>query len=45
MFQKKLVEKIKMYISCSITLFFENRGFYEVMWKNNVDAGKAQMKI
>jgi len=38
MLQTKLVEKIKTHILLSIT-FFENRAFYEVMWKNSVERG------
>jgi hypothetical protein len=30
-FQTKVVEKIKTHILCSITLFPENRAFYETM--------------
>ena len=37
MSQKKFVEKIKINISCSIIFSPENRGVYEIMWKNNVD--------
>ena len=31
MFQKKIVEKIKTHILCSITFFFENRALYDIM--------------
>jgi len=36
MFQTEFVEKIKIYILCSITFFFyvEIRAVYELMWKN-----------
>ena len=36
MFQTKVVEKIKTHILCSETFFYENRPFYEVVWKNFV---------
>ena len=28
---------------CVQKLFFEKRGVYEIMWKNNVDPGRPQM--
>jgi hypothetical protein len=38
----KTVEKVKTHILCSITFFFfENHVFYEIMWKNIVEAGQA----
>ena len=41
MFQTKAVEKIKTHILCSLTFFsfFENRAFYEIVWKNIVKRG------
>jgi len=30
---------------CSATFFFENRVFYEIMWKNIVERGRPQMSI
>ena len=36
----KVVEKIKIHILCSVTLF-ENRAVYEVMWKNMVESESA----
>jgi hypothetical protein len=43
MFQTKVVEEFKTHILCTIT-FFENRAFYDTMWKN-VETGKPQMTI
>ena len=43
MVRMKAVEKIKTTISCSI--FFLNRAFYEIVWKNIVERGKPQMTI
>jgi len=40
----KIVEKIKTHILCSGT-FFENRTFYEIMWKNTLERGRPQMAI
>ena len=39
----KIVEKIKTHILCSMNFFFflENHVFYEIMWKNIVEAGQA----
>jgi len=31
--KKKTVEKIKVHILCKLTLFFENRAVYEIIWK------------
>jgi hypothetical protein len=42
--QIKFIEKINTHILCSV-LFFENRNFYEKMWKNIVQWGRPQMKI
>jgi hypothetical protein len=42
MFQTK-VEEIKTRILYSIFFFFENRGVYEIMWKNTVEPGTPQM--
>ena len=42
----KLVEKIKMRISYSITFFFfENRAVYAIMWKNVVGLDRPQVTI
>jgi hypothetical protein len=35
----------KNIISYSIILFFENRFFYEIMWKNTVAPDRPQMAI
>jgi len=43
-FQANVVEKIKTHILCSLT-FFENLAGYEIMWKNIVEADRAQMII
>jgi len=45
MFQTKVIQKIKPHISCSGTFFPENRGVYEIMWKNFVQQGRPQMTI
>ena len=36
---KKTVQKIKTNILFSITFFFENRAYYEIMWKNTAKPG------
>jgi len=42
MLKKKVVEKIKTHILCSVTFFFfENSAVYEKMWKNIVESGRA----
>jgi hypothetical protein len=43
--EKKIAEKIKMHISCSVTFLFENRAAYEIMWQNIVDRGRPQVTI
>jgi len=45
MFQTKVVEKIKTYILCSVTFFFENCAVYEEIWKNSAESGRLQMAI
>jgi hypothetical protein len=45
MFQTKVVEKIKTHILCSLTLFFENRAVYQIMWKNMLEPDRPQMTI
>jgi hypothetical protein len=45
MFQKKVVEKIKTRILCSVTFPLENRAVYEIMWKNMVQPERPQMTI
>jgi len=37
MLQTNVVEEIKTHGLCSITLFFENRAFYEQIWKKIVE--------
>ena len=32
-------------VSCTITFFFENLAFYEVMWKNTVELSRPHMTI
>ena len=44
-FQTKVVETIKTHILCSVTFFFDNRAVYEIMWKNILESGRAQMTI
>jgi hypothetical protein len=41
MFQIKVVKEITTYILCSVTFFFENRIFYEIMWKNMVQQDRS----
>jgi hypothetical protein len=41
MFQTKIVEKIKTYISCSV-FFFEIRTLYEIVWKFIVESAQAK---
>jgi hypothetical protein len=43
MFRTKVVEKIKKHFLCSVTLFFENRAVYEIMWGKYGRAGQATM--
>jgi len=46
MIQTKVVEKIKAHIACSIAFFFfENRAVDEIIWTNNVEGERPQMKI
>jgi len=45
MFQTKVVEKITTHILCSVTLFFDNRAVYEIMWKNIVQLDRPQMTV
>ena len=42
---KNFLRKIKKHILCSIFFFFENRAFYEIMWKNIVEPERPQTKI
>ena len=45
-FQAKVVEKIKTHMLCPIAFFFsENRGVYEIMWKNIVKPDRTKMTI
>jgi hypothetical protein len=44
MFQTKIVEKIKIHILCSITIF-ENRVVYDIIWKNTVEPDRPQMTM
>ena len=41
---KKVVEKIKTHILCSI-IFFENRTVCEIMWRNIIQPDRPQMTI
>jgi hypothetical protein len=43
-FQPKVVEKLETLILYTI-VFFEDRDFYETMWKNIVERGRPQMTI
>jgi hypothetical protein len=40
---EKFVEKIEKHILSSVKFFFENRAIYEIMWKNSVGLGRAQL--
>jgi hypothetical protein len=44
MLQTKVAEKIKTYFM-SNNSFFENRVFYEMMWKNMAEQYRPQMKM
>jgi len=39
-----IVGKIKTHILCAITLFFQNRAVYEIMWKNSVEPQRPQIR-
>ena len=43
MLQTKFIENIKTHIFSLIFFFFENRAFYEIMWKNMVGSDRPQM--
>ena len=43
-FQTKVIEKIEIHIFL-ITLFFENRAVYEMMWNNIAELNRPQMTI
>jgi len=46
MFQTKVVQKFKTSILWSINFFFfENRVFYQIMWKNNLERYRPQVTI
>ena len=46
MFQIKVLEELKTHILGSVTFFFpENHAVYEIMWKNIVERGRAQMTV
>jgi hypothetical protein len=42
MFQTGFAEKVRTYVLCSI-IFFLNRAFYEIMWKDSVQSDRTQM--
>jgi hypothetical protein len=42
MFQTKVVEKLKTHLICSV---LENRGSFEIMWKNILEPERPQMTI
>jgi hypothetical protein len=44
MFQINVVEEIKKQVLCPV-FFSKIVPFYEIMWKNNVDAGGAHATI
>jgi hypothetical protein len=41
--EKEIAEEIDIQVLCPITLFFENRAVYEIMWKNTVEPDRPQM--
>jgi len=42
MFQRRVVEKFKKHILCSVIFFFfENRALYDIMWEKYCGAGQA----
>ena len=43
-FMAKVVEKIKIHISCSVT-FIDNPDVYEIMWKNMVKPDRQQSTL
>jgi hypothetical protein len=45
MFHTKVVEKMKTHFVFKNFLFFENRGVYEIMWKNSVEPDRPQTAI
>ena len=45
MFQTNVVEKIRTHILCSITFFLRESCLYEIILKNIVEQGRAQMTI
>jgi len=45
MFRAKVVEKIKILISCSITFFSENIAVCEIIWKNVAGPGRSQLTV
>jgi len=45
MFHPEVIEKIKIYILCSVTFFSENGAFYEIMLKNLVKSDRLQVTI
>ena len=44
-FRTNVVEKLEVYVLCSVTFFLENRPVYEIMRKNIVERGRPQMTI
>ena len=45
MFQKKKLSRKSKHILCSVTIFFDYRAVYDIMWKNIVQRGRPQMTI
>jgi len=43
--EKKLYRRSKTHNLCSKTFFFEDRGLYEVTWKNTAQPGRLRMTI
>jgi len=43
--QKKVLDKIKTHMLCSITCFTENLAIYEIMWKNIIEPNRQHMTI
>jgi len=45
MFRTNVVEGIKKHVLFPVIFFSKIVPFYEIMWKNNVDAGRAHKTI
>ena len=41
----EVIEKTKAHVLYSVTFFYENRAFYEIMWENVVEPERPHMTI